>query len=143
MLFREEEEVIMNDKHFVVKVFNHLQSDLQDQNISTWKNIDLGNKKVVPPGGGPAEFSYEREEPLKELKISADPLRNNQQKAFLNITLSSTSDFTVTVQLKQEEKKDKWVLGFKGMIPAPDIPSVENPPVVNVSVGEDEDPGPL
>lgn len=134
----------MNDKHLVVKVFNNLRSNLRDQDISTWKNIELGNKKVVPPGGGPAEFSYERKESQKELKITADPLRNNQQKALLNLTLSSTSDFTVTVQLKQEEKKDKWVLGFKEMIPAPDFKRFENPPpVVNVSVGEDEDPGPL
>jgi hypothetical protein len=135
-LFREELEAKMQEKNFLVRVFNNLQ----DQDISTWKNIDRGHKQVVQPGGGPADFLYEQEEPRKELKITADPLKNNKQRALLKISLSSASDFTVTVQLKQEEKKDKWVVGFLETISPSDIVIVEDPPVVNVSVGEDEDP---
>ena len=133
----------MNDNQIIVKVFNQVGSELQDPDIIAWKNIDSGNKKKVPPGGDPAEFAFEVVDPLKEVKVTVDPVKKSGKQALLKIILSSATDFDTTVKFTQKEKENKWVVGFGGMAPNPDDGSVIAPPVVNVTVGEDEDPDPV
>jgi hypothetical protein len=137
-----EAEAYMNDKQLIVKVFNQVGSDLKDQDIIAWKNIDIRKKKTVPPDGTPAEFTFELEDPLKEVKVTADPVKQGGNKALLKIVLSSTAEFDAAVKFTQKEKENKWSVKLTGITPAPEAVIEKNPPVVNVTVGEDEDPDP-
>ena len=132
----------MNDKQLIVKVFNQVGSGLKDKDIIAWKNIDLERKKTVSPGGAPAEFTFELVDPLKEVKVTADPEKKGGNRALLKIVLSSTTDFDAAVNFTQKEKENKWSVNLTSITPIPDDEIEKNPPVVNVTVGEDEDPDP-
>jgi hypothetical protein len=137
-----EVEAYMKDKQLIVKVFNQVGTGLQNPDLIAWKNIDILDKKKVSPGGAPAEFGFGLEESLKEVKITADPAKRSGKRAFLKIVLSSIIDFDAAVKFSQKDNENKWIVGFTGMTPGPNDGRLIDPPVVNVTVGEDEDPNP-
>ena len=128
----------MKDK-LLVKVFNRLQPDLETPDVTTWKNTNTDHEKVVHPGGEPAEFLFQPDEQLKEVTVAANPEKTGGQRAPLYITLSSINEFDISLQLRKETALDKWTMEFKNMKPVSNIDFAEKPPVVNVTVGEDED----
>ena len=130
----------MMNQGISVVVHNHLSDDLVSPDIKAWKNIQIWNKQTVEPRTMPAEFFFEYTEPRKELKITADPARKDGKDALLNITLSSKRSFDTNVSFLQEQNIDKWVVDFSNISPrttGTDDERYEEPPVVNVSVGQD------